>query len=184
MKGKIQKKTLYILFFYQAVFVVGLWAQEEFEPIPRSYRKIELGMTTGEVKNLLASDSWFDYRGDPSVSLLKRPRASLIDAGGSLFISKGLFQFENNLLVAIVLELNPETIDWFTVYTTLEKKYGSPLEINPDKAWWYDEKTQLALERPLTIKYLELDFFNSLVKEQIDNTTWRESARKEFLDEF
>ena len=141
-------------------------------------------MSPTEVKDLLSGDSWFEYRGEPDVSLLERPRASVIDAGGSLFIDRGLFQFENESLAAIMLELNPEAIDWFTVYTTLEERYGVPATMDPAKAWWEDGSTRLALERPLTVKYLDLDVFEASVGEKTDRIAWRESARKEFLDEF
>ena len=157
---------------------------ESGKSIPRAYRGISLGMNPDAVKNLLLQDSWFDYRGEADVSLLERPRASLIDAGGSLFITRGLFQFEEEALSAIMLELNPETIDWFTVYTTLEGRYGTPVDLNPSKAWWEDGNTRLALERPLTVKYLDLGVFEAARTAESDRIAWREQARKEFLDEF
>jgi len=157
---------------------------EEESPIPRSYHGISLGMSPDEVKTLLLQDPWFNYRGDADVSLLERPRASLIDAGGSLFIKRGLFQFENDALSVILLELNPQTIDWFTVYTTLEGRYGNPADLNPQKAWWEDGKTRLALERPLTVKYLDLSVFEAAIAEDSDRAAWRAKAREEFLDEF
>jgi hypothetical protein len=152
--------------------------------IPRSYRDISLGMTPDEVKELLSADSWFNYRGEADVSLLERPRASLIDAGGSLFIARGLFQFEEERLITIVLELNPETIDWFTVYTTLEGRYGNPADMNPSMARWEDGKTRLSLERPLTVKYLDLEYFAAAIAGETDRKAWRQAAREDFLDEF
>jgi len=157
---------------------------DDLASVPRSYHGISLGMAPEEVKNLLLQDPWFNYRGDADVSLLERPRASLIDAGGSLFIKRGLFQFENDALSAILLELNPETIDWFTVYTTLEDRYGNPADLNPQKAWWEDGQTRLALERPLTVKYLDLSVFEAAKAEVSDRAAWRAKAREEFLDEF
>ncbi len=170
--------------FLLAELTVSAWAQENTTTIPRDYRGIELGMAPDEVKDLLAADSWFAYRGEPDVSMLERPRASLIDAGGSLFIDRGIFQFEEDALAAIFLELDPSTIDWFTVYTSLEEKYGSPTEMNPVKAWWEDGNTRLALERPLTVKYLDLAVFEAAVSDKEDRRAWRETAREEFLDEF
>ena len=159
-------------------------AAAQSEKIPRSYHGIKLGMAPDKVKKLLLEDSWFSYRGEADVSLLERPRASLIDAGGSLFISRGLFQFENDALSAIILELNPETIDWFTVYSTLEERYGTPVDLNPQRVWWEDKNTRLALERPLTVKYLDLGVFEAAEAERSDRAAWRENAREEFLDEF
>jgi len=171
-----------VLFLLPLHFVEA--QSEEGVTIPRSYHGISLGMAPEEVKDLLLQDPWFNYRGDADVSLLERPRASLIDAGGSLFIKRGLFQFENDALSAILLELNPDTIDWFTVYTTLEDRYGNPADLNPQKAWWEDGQTRLALERPLTVKYLDLSVFEAAKAEVSDRAAWRAKAREEFLNEF
>lgn len=170
-------------------FIRCLSAQEDAQnsrdiEITREYRSIRLGMSPDEVKNLLSEDSWFNYRGEADLSLLERPRASLIDAGGSLFINRGLFQFEEEALAVIMLELNPATIDWFTIYTTLEERYGPPTDMDPSKAWWEDGTTRLALERPLTVKYLDLGVFDAAVAEEQDRKAWREKAREEFLGEF
>lgn len=152
--------------------------------LARDYRGIALGMSPEEVKQRLSEDSWFNYRGEADVSLLERPRASLIDAGGSLFIHRGLFQFEDNRLCAIVLELNPLTVDWFTVYTTLEERYGTPRDMNPSRSWWEDGETRLALERPLTVKYLDLSVYQAFTEDKEHRKAWREKARQDFLSEF
>ena len=166
------------------LLLTGILGAQDTVGIPREYRNIRLGMPPDEVKNLLSEDPWFAYRGEADVSLLERPRSSLIDAGGSLFINRGLFQFEEDALSAIMLELNPETVDWFTIYTTLEERYGTPVEMNPSKAWWEDGSTRLALERPLTVKYLDLAVFDAFIESDVDRKAWREQARETFLDEF
>jgi hypothetical protein len=141
-------------------------------------------MNSEKVKKLLKEDSWFNYSGEPDITMLERPGGSLIDAGGSLFIKRGLFQFEEDKLIAITLELNPETVDWYTVYTSLENKYGEPVDMSPERVWWEDKKTRLSLERPLTVKYLDMEYFNKVEQDKNDRQSWRENARKEFLDEF
>jgi len=152
--------------------------------IPRSYRNIELGMNPERVKDLLKEDAWFDYRGDAALSLLERPRAAVIETGGSLFIVRGYFQFEDEELIGIVLELDEQNSDWFTLYTTLEERYGTPTEMNPEKAWWEDEYTRLALERPLTVKYLDLGVFDAAEEERTNRAAWLAEERARFLDEF
>ncbi len=159
-------------------------AQESEKSLPREYRSIGLGMPIREVKDLLSRDPWFTYRGEESVSLLERPGSSLIEADGSLFILRGLFYFEDEKLASIILELNPAVIDWYTVYTNLEEKYRIPLEMNPTKVWWEDGSTRMALERPLTVKYLDLQVFDAALEDEADRIAWRESARQEFIDEF
>ena len=167
-----------------AVFRTPLGAQEPAAEISRDYRGITLGMSRPEVEELLRSDTRFSYRGEASLSLLDRPRAALIDAGGSLFIQRGLFQFEDGSLSAITLELNADTVDWYSVYTALEAKYGTPSDIDPQLARWDDGATRLTLERPLTVKYLDAAVFQSALEDQKQRSGWREQARENFLDDF
>ena len=157
---------------------------ETIEHLPNAYRNMELGMNIDQVKELLKDDPWFDYRGDPPVSLSDNPNESLIETGGSLFIDRALFQFKSKSLTAIVLELSAQNLDWFTVYSTLENQYGSPLLIDPDKAWWEDEDTRLALERPLTIKYLDIEIYAADRDIESNQKAWKEAARTEFLNAF
>ncbi|MCG8451765.1 MAG: hypothetical protein MI717_01130 [Spirochaetales bacterium] len=152
--------------------------------IPRDYRGIELGSKPEVVKEQLRLDGWFYYRGEADVTLLEGTQASLIDAEGTLFLTRGLFQFEENGLSTIVLELNPETVDWYTVFTTLSERYGEPTEMNPQRAWWEDEQTRVAIERPLTVKYLDLNVYASSQEKTSNRQAWREKAREEFLNEF
>lgn len=172
--------TLMLLVFHAA----APGAQEAGAEISREYRGIALGMSRGEVEELLRGDSWFSYRGEAALSLRERPRAALIDAGGSLFIRRGLFQFEQGALSAIILELNADTVDWYSVYTELEAKYGDPADLDPQLARWDDGATRLTLERPLTVKYLDAAVFQAAVENREEGFGWREDARRDFLDEF
>jgi len=152
--------------------------------ISRTYRNFSLGMSSTEVKENLRSDNWFNYQGDPDLSLLQRPRASVIDTEGSLFISRGLFQFEENLLIAIVLELNSKRLDWYSVYLALEGKYGAPSDLSPTKIVWEDSYTRLTMEKPLTVKYLDRAAFERALEEDLNRKSWLAQARGEFLNEF
>lgn len=152
--------------------------------IPRTYRSFTLGMSSDEVKGNLELDNWFNYRGDPDVSLLQRPRASVIDTEGFLFISRALFQFEEDSLIVIILELNPQRLDWHTVYSTLEDKYGAPSDLGPSMIIWEDDHTRLTMEKPLTVKYLDRAAFNAVLDEDFNRKAWLAQARGEFLNEF
>ena len=152
--------------------------------VSRRYRNFVLGMSSNEVKDNLALDNWFDYRGDPDLSLLQRPRASVIDTEGTLFISRALFQFEDDSLISIVLELNLQTLDWYTVYSALENKYGTPSNLSPSRIVWEDTHTRLTMEKPLTVKYLDRTVFEAALEEDSNRKAWLAQARGEFLDEF
>ena len=67
------------------------WAQGLFSPVPseplampqekpgvpRTFRNLSLGMSMEAVKEVLAADGLFAYRGDPDVSLLPRPNEKI-----------------------------------------------------------------------------------------------------------
>ena len=213
---RLLKKTMFgilllALAIQMPVFSDNYDENEEKQPFPRGYRGIELRMGLNDVRQRLLNDPWFDYRGESELSMRERPNSSFIDAGGSLFISRGLFQFEATeieeeavynpddqndtlelspvssiqyQLSAIVLELNPRTIDWYTVYTTLEKRYGEPRELNPQRVWWQDARVRLVLERPLTVKYLDQSIFRPQSSTQSSPIAARAAARSDFLKEF
>ena len=174
---------IYCLILFIITWTAGAETIEQSD-IPNAYRDMELGMNIDQVKELLKEDPWFDYHGAPPVTLSDNPDESLIETGGSLFIDRALFQFKRKRLAAIVLELSPQNLDWFTVYTSLENQYGSPLIIDPNKAWWEDKETRLALERPLTIKYLDIEIYATDRDIDSDQKAWRERARIEFLNAF
>ena len=54
--------------------------------------------------------------------------------------------------------------------------------LNPQQTKWQDEKTTLILEKPLTLKYLDNEIFQSLQGSKIDLSP-TELTREMFLDE-
>jgi hypothetical protein len=157
---------------------------EEISDLPRGYRSILLGMEFTEVKDLLLRDSRFDFRGDPDVSIQKNGDQSLISSSGRAFIEQGFFQFNENALYLIILHMDSERIDFFSLQKKLTEKYGTPAELSPEGLFWKNEKVQLSLEYPLTIKYLDLDVFNSFIKEEVRLKSFQEISRSEFLEDF
>lgn len=157
---------------------------ENISEIPRGYRSIMLGMDFSEVKDLLLRDSRFDFRGDPDVSIQKNGDQSLISSSGRAFIEQGFFQFNEQSLYLIILHMDSERMDFFSVQKTLTEKYGTPDELSPEGLFWKNEKVQLSLEYPLTVKYLDLDVFNSFIKEEIRLKSFQEISRTEFLEDF
>lgn len=162
----------------------GQVRKEEKAPLPNGFGLIELGMDLGKVKELLKEDSYFAYRGDPDVSFIPREKQRLIECAGYSFISRGLFQFYEKKLYIISLELNQDRIDFFTMYRTLKGKYGNSGSLSPSKITWSNENIQLSLERPLTVKYIDISVFNKLKKRGKAGEDRQKQSMEEFLDEF
>jgi hypothetical protein len=157
------------------------WSQEA--SLQRGFSTVSLGMTLEAAKSALEDDPFFDYRGDPDVSFAPMRQVPVITTAGRTFVARGLFQFTDNELTIITLELNREQLDYFSVYESLVAQYGEPVSLDPRTAIWEDELTRLRLERPLVVKYLDRASFQDEVRAGEMQESLDAVARDRFLEE-
>ena len=159
-------------------------AQTDFEPLPSGYSGIELGMPVETVKNMLFDSPNFSYRGEPDVSMSPVKKQTVIDCDGVLYIDRGHFQFHDDGLYLITMVMDPEYIDHFSIYTKLRGKYGEPVSLDPERTVWDDGKIRISLERPLSLKYIDLEVFRRLQEESSSDKSMEALLRQDFLDSF
>lgn len=152
--------------------------------LPDAYRGISLGMELDAVKELLVADSIFGYRGDRDVSLLPTMNRSLIETVGPSFIRRSWFQFHEEKLYVMTFNLDPDRVDYFSIYSTLVSKYGEPTTLDPQKAVWDDGKVTLSLERPLTVRYVDEEVFKGLLAASGTEKAAYDVLREEFIRDF
>jgi hypothetical protein len=152
--------------------------------LPGAFSNVALGMGVDTVKEQLQTDPHFAYRGDPDVTLTPDRQQQLIEAEGMLFVERGFFQFQDQELYIIILQLNRGRLDYYTMYTDLAGKYGEPDVFSPSQAVWENEEVRLSLEKPLTVKYVDLAVFESLVEAGEMERSQREVSREDFLELF
>jgi len=152
--------------------------------LPRGFAGIDLGTPSEQVKQDLLQNPYFLYRGEPDVSLVPPERTPFIDSAGAGFVRRGMFQFHNDGLYTIILNLNDSIIDFYTMYTTMTDRYGEPRRLDPSHVVWEDEYTRISLERPLTVKYLDIESFESLRQSGEIEQSLRTLSRDSFLEEF
>lgn len=169
------------------------WAQEApalpkplpgFEALPRGFRGAEIGMTLEEVTVALRKDDLFFYRGEPDVSLLPRPNEKLLEVQGLSYVKRAFFQFREDRLFSAIYVLNPEMIDHYSVFTRFSNRYGKPNELSPRESVWTDGVVRVSLERPLTVKYLDVAVLDQLRKAGEAQQSWEELSRQDFLGSF
>lgn len=136
------------------------------------------------VKDALLGDSLFGYRGERDVSLLPSRNKTLIETVGYSFISRSWFQFYEEKLYIMTFKLDTDRVDYYSVYSSLVRKYGEPSSLDPRKAVWSDERVTLSLERPLTVKYVDRAVFDSLLDRSGTEQAASEMIREGFIDEF
>ena len=154
------------------------------EALPSSYRGVSLGMSLDEVKAALLDDPLFGYRGDRDVSLVPGGQRMLIETSGPSFIRNAWFQFYDDKLYNMSFALDSSRIDYFSFFSSLTEKYGEPQDLNPSSAVWLSDVVRLSLERPLTIKYIDVAVFSSILETDFDSRTEEGIKRENFISEF
>lgn len=156
--------------------------------LPNGYKDITLGMSLDETKDALLKDSDFGYHGDRDVSLLPNSNKSLIETDatyglGSNFLTNCYFQFTEDKLYIITININTDRMDYYSVFTTLCNKYGEPTSISPSAAIWKNDDVTMSLEKPLTLKYVDNDLYDSTQNYSNVPKSATEITREQFLDE-
>ena len=147
----------------------------------RAFRGLALGMNRDAVIEALKADPYFAYRGLEDVSLLPSPNQSLIEVAGLSFVKRAFFQFIEGTLWVMILDLNPALVDHYSIYVSLTAKYGEPASIDPKEARWEDVSTRMSLERPLTLRYMDMTAYSKLREGSRAKESAKEIDRAEFL---
>jgi hypothetical protein len=154
------------------------------DAVPASFRGFSLGMELDALKSALREDGLFNFRGDRDVSFLPNREQSLIETTGFSFIRRAFFQLRDGKLFILAFTLDTSLVDHYSVYTSFVKKYGEPAVLNPREAVWESEEVRVAVERPLTVKYIDKQVFNEVISESETAESAELLRRQEFLDDF
>ena len=146
-------------------------------------------MSLKEAKEQLLKNSDFGYSGDRDVSLLPGDARILIETNatggrGSPFLTQCWFQFYNEQLYIITININSQKTDYYSLFTTLCDKYGEPQELDPQKAVWKNNEITMQLERPLAVKYIDNETFDMLKTASTVEKSFEEKNAQDFLEEF
>jgi hypothetical protein len=152
--------------------------------LPRQFRRLALGMALDDLKDGLKKDGLFNFRGDRDVSLLPQRNQSLVETAGSSFVRRAFFQLRDGSVFIMAYSLNTETVDYYSIFTAFTQKYGAPQYLDPKEAVWENDETRVALERPLTVKYIDKKIFNDIVSESALGESREARAREDFINEF
>jgi hypothetical protein len=84
----------------------------------------------------------------------------------------------------MILVMNREKVDYFSLFTKLTDKYGPNTSLNPQETIWDSPDTRLSLEKPASVKYIKKDVFDKLKAEGKATESLSAQSLKEFLDQF
>jgi len=168
-------------FFLSAGFAQDTTDQQE---LPKQFRKYSLGMNLDDLKAALLDDNFFNFRGDRDVSFLPVREQSLVETTGSLFIRRAFFQLRDAKVFIMSFALNTQIVDHFSVFSQFVEKYGQPSSLDPRSAIWETDEVRIAIERPLTVKYIDKTVFDDIVNESGLIESGQVRMRQDFINEF
>ena len=184
----MNNKVLIIFTIVFFLFVCGIWAQdrenEDSVTLPRQFRELSLGMNLDDLKTALLRDGYFNFRGDRDVSFLPIREQSLVETTGSSFISRAFFQLRDGNLFIMAFTLNTAIIDHYSIFTQFVERYGQPTYLDPTISVWETEETRIAIERPLTVKYIDKIVFDDIISESGLIESAQVQLRQDFINEF
>ncbi|MDR2393120.1 MAG: hypothetical protein LBD93_03035 [Treponema sp.] len=157
---------------------------EKKPELPRVYRKLSLGMGLEDLKEALKQDEFFNFRGDRDVSFLPLGEQNLVETTGFSFIKRALFQLRSGKVFVMAFTMNRELMDHYSIFTVFVEKYGEPDFLDPKQAVWESANTRIAIERPLTVTYIDMQVFNELLDTAQTKASQEFQIREDFLNDF
>jgi hypothetical protein len=108
----------------------------------------------------------------------------MVETTGLSFIRRAFFQLREEAVFIMAFTMDSRRIDHYSIFTSLVKKYGEPVSLNPREAVWENEETRISLERPLTVKYIDMITFKAIIDEAQTEESSEVFRRQGFLNEF
>jgi hypothetical protein len=152
--------------------------------LPLGFRGITVGMGLDQVKQALKADPLFRYRGDPDVSFLPQTSQYLIECEGNSYLRRAYFQFADSRLFIMILVLDTQRLDYYSIFSALSTKYGEPASLSPQEVVWQSEPIRFSLERPLTVKYIDNKTFAALLSKGGAQKDLDQLSREKFIEQF
>ena len=126
----------------------------------------------------------FRYRGDPDVSFLPQTSQYLIECEGTSYLRRAYFQFADSRLFIMILVLDTQKLDHFSIWSALSAKYGQPTSLSPDESVWQSDPVRFSLEKPLTVKYIDNKTFAALLAHGGAQKDLDQISREKFIEQF
>lgn len=174
---------MFLLMFFLMFLTPGERISSQ-EVLQRGFRALTLGLPFETLQDRLKEDSFFFYRGEPDVSMHLTSGEYVIDVRGRRYLERGLFQFHQGELYIITLYPNRQLLDYFQIFERLRSRYGEPRDLDNRRAFWEDGTTRIELERPLIVRYLDLERFLERRQERQIREALEDVSREQFLESF
>jgi hypothetical protein len=152
--------------------------------LPLGYRTVVLGLGIEELKEALRQDTEAYLFREDNVYFVPLRNENYVETTGRSFIKRAFFQLKDASVFVISLDLNPDRIDYYSVFTAFREKYGDPASLDPRMAMWESETVRVIIERPLTVKYIDRAVFDAVFADADAGKSNEATIRDQFLQDF
>ena len=70
------------------------------------------------------------------------------------------------------------------MFSALSAKYGPPASLSPQETVWQSDAVRFSLERPLTVKYIDLKVFGAGLEAGKAPGDLEQLSREKFIEQF
>lgn len=183
------KKALPLFFGLALLFATGtpsFGLKKEF-----NFMGLRLGMTPDEVKAVISQSSNLRIDETRYLGELNEANPFTLKASYFPFIRNVYIEFYRGKSYEIIVVLNPNYFDFFSLSETLEDKYGVPARKTSKRVHWQEKtnRVELLLEKPSTIKVYDDLLMRQLHSElsqtiiQSTNNSQIQSNKRSILNE-
>ncbi len=143
-----------IFFIFICLFLsIPLFAQEV------GFMGINIGMTRDDVLSYADGREIIDVPKNRDVEFFPVEERKILALSIKPEVPHIYLQFYNETLYAITIVFDEKYIDYMTLTSKLEDKYGPYNELTPSSRKWYIDEVEIKVEKPAVVKYIALEEF-------------------------
>jgi hypothetical protein len=163
---------------------------EAQDALPRAFQGLSLGMSRDALKTALGENALFRVKEAQddllTISVISPGDENTLEVDGVPrgFIRRAFFELNDEQVFTMSFVMDAALVDHYSVFMSLVNKYGEPSFLDPKRTVWESDETWVAIERPLTVKYIDLGVFNTLITDANAQQSASEQRREDFLNEF
>lgn len=104
-------------------------------------------------------------------------------AGNPSFIKRASFYFKEERLYSMTINFSTSFTNYYSVFSSLKEKIGSPFAVKgPNLVEWKNGNVLVRLERPLTVKYIDMSVIEELRKQYDEDQKNKLDIRENILE--
>jgi hypothetical protein len=185
----LQHSTLISFPLFLVLFLSASSLEAQNTSLPRTFQGIALGMSRDALKIALSENKLFRIKAQDdllTMSTISPSDANTLEVDGIPrgFIRRAFFELHDEQVFTMSFVMDTTLVDHYSVFMSLVNKYGDPSFLDPKQTVWKSDETWVAIERPLTVKYIDLSVFNALIADANAQHSANVQRREDFLNEF